>query len=120
MNWQRVLFSLSVKGIMNAKKLERILNDILFARHKMGSRDLNEGKELLKILVTYGPLGIPTVAILLKENSFKSYNRIHIDPNGRYIVIDLQTDTENFRLINMYVPNNEYLRKMYFINFSNL
>ena len=58
------------------------------------------------------------VTVLFKQKgNFVVKNEL-IDPNGRYIVFDLEYNEQFYRYVNIYTPNNEYER-VKFINSAN-
>jgi exonuclease III len=59
------------------------------------------------------------VAVLFKRNVNFHFKTVLNDPNGRYIVFDLYCNDVKYRFINIYAPNDEHSRIMFFNNIGN-
>ena len=123
--------SLNVRGLGKPKKrisifrwLKQSKSDIIF---------LQETHTVSKVVNTYksewnGPMycshgssNSKGVAILLNKNFDASLvDTIHNSADGRILILELCIQGTNFKLINLYAPNNEGEQKAFYLNVKNL
>ena len=60
------------------------------------------------------------VTVLFKEYSRLEYSNEVIDPNGRFIALDIKINENKYRIINIYAPNQEYERVKFFNEMNEL
>ena len=68
------------------------------------------------IFWSFGPNNARGVGVYIKNSLNINIYKFTPDPFGRYIIIDFNLFEKDFRIINIYAPNNAPERKQFFID----
>ena len=116
--------SLNVRGFRDVSKRFKVFNmvnfesiDILFLQETHCS-NIKEGKQWEskfngKIFGSFGGKHSRGVGILLSSKLKYEIGNFDFDHNGRFIVLDIVINNCEFRLINVYMPNNCSERRVF-------
>lgn len=115
--------SLNVNGLRTKAKIDSVLTtlkvDILCLQETWWDQDsLHYATKCWDgpIYSNFGSDKSCGVAILFKENTVANINEIYKDDQGRVLIIDFSTNSEEYRIINVYAANSEGDRKLFFIS----
>ena len=116
-----IITSLNANGLRNMTKIERTIelckSDILCLQETHWDNELVETLGKLwkgPIFIDNGSAKACGVAILVRERSVSGVKQTFCGGNGRVIAIEFVHNKNTYKLINIYAPNVEELRKSFF------
>ena len=115
------ILSLNARGLRSREKMHCILTtvkcDIFCIQETNWDNTLvNQVKKLWKgpVYCAHGTASACGVVILCRESAFEKIVCVHQESAGRMVVVDLERNGEKYRIINVYAPNVEKERKIFF------
>ena len=117
------LASININGLNNMAKFDEVLinfkSDILVLQETNWTQaKMPEIKEKWRglLFVNCGTARSCGVAILVKEDVVENVKEVLNDGKGRVIGIDFDVNNVTYRLINVYAPNREVEKRLFFIS----
>lgn len=117
------LISFNTNGLRNQSKLEKLLvkcknNDILCLQETNWTDNIMKDIKIKwkdMVYVNNGTEKSCGVAILIKNDIVENIKELYSDKTGRIIIIEFKYKNIVYRLINVYAPNIETDRKVFFL-----
>jgi exonuclease III len=119
------IISINVQGLRDKLKRARVKQYILLQRAHIAFLQETHFTEDLKVLSvdefsewdlyhSHGDSKSKGVSIIIKKSLQYVVIDTYIDTNGRYILINIETQNNNISLLNIYAPNDKKQRNVFF------
>lgn len=115
------ILSLNVHGLRSREKMSHILTtvncDILCLQETNWDNNIMDQVRKLwrgPVYHAHGSASACGVAILCREDTFDNIVCAQQETTGRMVVVDMRKNEKKYRIINVYAPNVEKERKIFF------